>query len=772
MDQAQTTSPAAPAGTETPVPGGGEFLNRDLSWLEFNRRVLHEALDDRTPLLERVRFLAIFNSNLDEFFQKRVGGLRRQLAAGVMVRSPDGMGPRELLDAIRQRVLEMLKVQADCFTRVIRSRLAEQGLHLLTWDELTASERAVLRDYYRTHLFPVLTPLAVDPGHPFPFISNLSTSLGVILKLPGNENVEVPAEPEAPAAAVAEIGSTEDAVPALDGVHLQFARVKVPPMLPQWVHLPESDSGGGGASAGGGMSGGISGGAGQRFVSLREIIQHNLQDLFMGMEIQEIEPFRVTRNADVERDEEDAEDLLELIEQELRDRRFAQVIRLEVSGAPCLPLHRYLVRQLELDEDSVYQMPGELDYTTLNAIADLHQPALQDEPWTPIVPPALADEDANLFDLIRAGDILVHHPYESFKASVERFISEAASDPKVIAIKQTLYRTNKDSPFIPDLIRAAESGKQVACLVELKARFDEEQNIRVAQQLEKAGVHVVYGVMGLKTHTKTALVVRQEADGVRTYVHIGTGNYNSKTAQLYTDLGLFTCHPEITAEIVELFHYLTGRSQVHDCKHLLIAPVNMRRRFVEMIDREIAHAAAWTGRGADPADPHRPHIIAKMNSLEDQGICRKLYDASRAGVRIELIVRGFCCIRPGVPGLSENIAVMSVIGRFLEHSRIFYFHNAGKAEYYIGSADWMYRNLYYRVECIVPILDPALHARLRQILDVMRADRRQGWDMQPDGSYQQRRPDPADPASALGTHRTLMELTRKLAQPATDPGAA
>ena len=761
MDQLETTSLATPGGGET-AAANTEVLNRDLSWLEFNRRVLHEALDPRTPLLERVRFLSIFNSNLDEFFMKRVGGLRRQIAAGVVVRSPDGMGPRELLDAIRRRVLEMLGVQADCFTQVIRSELGGHNIHLLTWDELTAGERAAMRAYYRSNLFPVLTPLAVDPGHPFPFISNLSTSLGVILKIPGapaGDSAAPAAAPESPAPGTAAAPDApvpaEPEGPMIDGVHLQFARVKIPPMLAQWVSLP--------AAPGDGEA--------QRFVSLREVIQYNLQDLFVGMEIQEVEPFRVSRNADVERDEEDAEDLLELIEQELRDRRFAQVIRLEVSGPTCLPLNRYLTRQLELDESAVYQMPGELDYTTLNTVADLNRPALKYEPWMPIVPPALADGEADLFDLIRAGDILVHHPYESFKASVERFVSDAASDPKVIAIKQTLYRTNKDSPFIPDLIRAAESGKQVVCLVELKARFDEEQNIRVAQQLERAGVHVVYGVVGLKTHTKTTLVVRQEEGAVRTYVHIGTGNYNSKTAQLYTDLGLFTCQSDITADVVELFHYLTGRSQVHDFRHLLIAPVNMRRRFVELIDREIAHAVAWSAAkpAPDPEDPDRPQIIAKMNSLEDQGICRKLYEASRAGVRIRLIVRGFCCLRPGVPGLSENIAVSSVIGRFLEHSRIFYFHNAGKGEYYIGSADWMYRNLYYRVECITPILDPALQQRLREILDVMLGDRRQAWDMRPDGSYEQRQPDPHNPTSALGTQQHLMDLTRQRAQP---PAAA
>lgn len=731
-----------------PVPGHAEcdeqgnvlFLNRELSWLEFNRRVLHEALDDRTPLLERVAFLAIFNTNLDEYFQKRVGGLKRQIAAKVSLRSPDGLTPTEQIGVIRQAVLPMLRLQADCFEQVIKPALTSHGIHLLKWDQLDDRQRGRASDYFRKNLFPVLTPLAVDPGHPFPFISNLSTSLGVLLSNPceGQEHN-------------AGNGRRRNR-DADESSRYRFARVKVPAVLPGWVQLDGSTEG-------------EEAGRGHLFVNLEQIIRHNLDELFQGMKIIDAQPFRVTRNADVERDEEDAEDLLELIEQELRDRRFAQAVRLEVADDPSRPMNRLLTEQLDLREHEVYQMPGELEFTDLWAIHGLNKPELKADPWKPIVPPRLADTEADIFSIIRAGDVLVHHPYESFGASVERFIEAAATDPKVIAMKLTLYRTSGDSPFIPDIVRAAESGKQVVCLVELKARFDEERNVHLAHRLEKAGVHVVYGVVGLKTHTKTSLVVRHEADGMRCYAHIGTGNYHSRTATLYTDLSLFTADPLITADLVELFHYLTGMSQERNFKKLLIAPTNLRSRLVGMIDREIGYCDAWRERGGDPADPNRPTIIAKMNSLEDRGICRKLYEASRAGVRINLIVRGFCTLRPGVPGLSENITVQSVIGRFLEHSRIFYFHNdaggAGRAEYYIGSADWMYRNLDNRVECVTPITDPALQARLKQVLDIMLADRRQAWDMQPDGIYVQRQPDPDNPDSAIGTHQRLMDLARR-----------
>jgi len=704
--------------------GNREFLNRELTWLEFNRRVLHEALDDRTPLLERVMFLSIFTSNLDEFFQKRVGGLKRQVAAGVTTTTPEGMSPHEQLAEIRRVVLEMIHSQAACFENELKPRLAEHGIRMLKWADMSSSDCEFANEYFRKNLFPVLTPLAVDPGHPFPFISNLSTSLAVMLRDP------------------------EDDETAEDVAAHHFARVKVPSMLPQFVQLPATDD------------------EAFRFVHIADVITANLGDLFAGMVIEDVMLFRISRNADIEHDEEDAEDLLEVVENELRSRRFAKVIRLEVPAEPHPKITRLLMEELRLEEADIYLMPSELDFTDLNVIYGVNLPELKFESWQPAVPSRLLDVDADIFSLIRQGDILVHHPYEAFSASVERFIRAAASDPDVIAIKQTLYRTSSDSPFIPELIRAAESGKQVACLVELKARFDEERNIGVAQQLEKAGVHVVYGILGYKTHTKTSLVVRREGDSMRSYAHIGTGNYNSKTALLYTDLGIFTCNTAVTHDIIQLFHFLTGHSPNRKFNKLLIAPINMKTRFYDMIDREIRHAKDWKARGSDPADPQRPHIIAKMNSLEDRGACKRLYEASNVGVKIDLIVRGFCCLRPGVKGMSENISVVSVIGRFLEHSRIFYFYNAGQSEYYIGSADWMYRNLNNRVECIAPIDDPMLQARLKHILDVMAADTRQAWDMMSDGTYVQRTSDPGATPHP-GTHRMLMESTRREARGVT-----
>lgn len=755
-------------------PAEGEFLNRESSWLEFNRRVLAEALDERTPLLERVGFLAIFNSNLDEYYQKRVGGLKRQIEANIMTRTVDGLTPEQQLKMIRELVIPMLAEQAKCYAKVVKPALKKKGIHLLTWDELSEAERELADDYFRANLFPVVTPLSVDPGHPFPFISNLSTSLGVMLQHPGGEKSN-----PASSSPIRDTSGDKDGKIDENAGRLQFARVKVPQVLPRWVKLPSGDGE-------------------DKFISSEQIIQHNLDQLFEGMTIKHIEPFRITRNADVERGEEDAEDLLELIEQELRDRRFARAVRLETDDAPFHPMNHFLMQELGLQQDDVYQMPAELDYNDLWQVhGGVNRPDLKYEPWTPMVPSRLADSDSNIFSIIRNGDILVHHPYESFSASVERFIRRAATDPDVIAIKLTLYRTAKDSPFIPDLIKAAEAGKQVVVLVELKARFDEERNVQLAQRLEKAGIHVVYGVVGYKTHTKTSLVVRQEKDGLRTYAHIGTGNYNAKTANLYTDLGLFTCDPRITGDLVEVFHFLTGRSLKRNFKHLLIAPTNMRSRFVEMIDREILHAQAWKDAGR--ADADRPLITAKMNSLEDRRLCRKLYEASNAGVRIKLIIRGFCTLRPGVEGLSENITVQSVIGRFLEHSRIYHFRNGhgvtsydpatikapdpaeGEApsgtaagstttgnEYYIGSADWMYRNLNNRVECITPIYDPSLQAKLKTIIDTMLIDDRQTWDMDSDGNYVQRTPPKvtkknahlANTPTVLGTHAHLMNLTR------------
>jgi polyphosphate kinase len=754
--------PTPDAARRPDEPKPAEFLNREITWLEFNRRVLAQALDERTPLLERLAFLAIFNSNLDEFYQKRVGGLKRQIDANVTTRTPDGMSPRDQIVAIRDHVLPMLEQQAQCYMEQVRPKLAAEGIHLLEWEDLDDRERELAARYFRGDLFPVLTPLAVDPGHPFPFISNLSESLGVMLRSDGHVNDD---DAETPG--------------------LQFARVKVPQVFSQWVLLNESadgdppdalpedqappvlpadrideamvESGRGDAEAPD---------RGLRFVRIDQIIKHHLPELFEGMHIEEVEPFRVTRNADIDRDTEDAEDLLELVEQELRDRRFARVIRLEVDDKPFRPLNRFLIRELNLHPKDVYEMPGPLEFNHLWEVHAVDRPDLKFGAWTPTVPPRLADPDASIFSIVQDGDVMVHHPYESFSASVERFIRAAANDPKVIAIKLTLYRTAKDSPFIPDLIRAAEAGKQVVVLVELKARFDEQRNLQLAQLLEKAGIHVVYGVVGFKTHTKTSLVVRQEPGGMRTYAHIGTGNYHAKTANLYTDLGLITCDRRITGDLVELFHMLTGRSVKRDFNHLLIAPTNMRRRFEEMIQRELEHCEAWKQRGAGPDDPQRPQVIAKMNSLEDQRIVRLLYKASQAGVKIQLIVRGFCCLRPGVPGMSENISVVSVIGRFLEHSRVYYFYNRGEGGYYVGSADWMYRNLNNRVECITPIYDPGHRARLRQLLNILLEDQRQAWDMQPDGTYIQRMPaDDLDPKShaAKGTHQALMDLTAERA---------
>ena len=710
-----------------PLPANEAFINREVSWLNFNERVLHEALDERTPLLERIAFLAIFNSNLDEYYQKRVGSLKRQADMGITSRGADGMSVVDQLKTVREMVLPMLEAQANCYNQQILPALKENGIEILHWEDLTEAEKQEAEQHFMLQLFPVLTPLAVDPGHPFPFISNLSISLGVMLRTPPND----------PQAAQTD---------ASGSFGLQFARVKVPEVLPGYIRL-QAETGEDADR--------------YRFVSLQNLIHHNLHHLFQGMELEEIEPFRVTRNAAVGSQDEDAEDLLEVVNEELRARRFASIVRLEVDDTPYRPLNQFLIGEMNLAEQDVYEMPGELDYNDLWVVHGMcDKPELKYERWKPITPLRLIDDEASIFSVIRSGDVMVHHPYESFSHSVERFIREACNDPETIAIKLTLYRTAKNSPFIPDLIRAAESGKQVVVLVELKARFDEERNVELAQRLEKAGIHVVYGVIGLKTHTKTALVVRREGQALNTYAHIGTGNYNAKTADLYTDLGLFTCDPRITADLVQVFHFLTGRSIAVDYRHLLIAPTNMRSRFMAMIQREIDHCAAWQERGGDADDPNRPYILAKMNSLEDELICRKLYEASCAGVKIDLIVRGFCCLRPGVEGLSENIKVTSVIGRFLEHSRIYVFRNNGEPEYYIGSADWMYRNLNNRVECITPIYEPTHRAALQQMLDVMLADQRQAWDMHPDGTYTQRQPDDVNSGSSVGTHRTLMDQTR------------
>ena len=718
-----------------PVHESGEsafanFINRDLSWLEFNRRVLAEAADPRNPPLERLRFLGIFSSNLDEFFMKRVSSMRQRAAqaadavgissgmpfdpasaaaarASALQQMPvsDGRPPPLSLAQLRAVLIPILARQAEIYTNDIRPALAEAGVHLLTWAELTDTERATAYRYFQASVFPVLTPLAVDPGSPFPFISNLSTSLGVVLQHPDRrENV--------------------------------FARVKIPDALPQWLQVGAPSSAQ----------------AGLRFVSLTEIIRHNLHDLFPDLAIVDSMAFRITRDYAFEMDEEDTDDLRELVQAELRQRRFANVVRLEHGPNPSKWILQFLMEELGLLETDVYELPGELDYDDFRAVADLPLPRLRFETWNPINPPAFGDDDTDIFSTIRRGDVLVHHPYESFSASVQRFLDTAAADPKVLAIKMTLYRTGEDSPLIHSLIRAAEARKQVVALVELQARFDEERNMRSARALESAGAHVLYGVVGLKTHAKVLLVVRQEPDGIRSYVHMGTGNYHAATSRLYTDFGLFTCDPDITRDVVELFHYLTGRSRKRNYRKLLVAPVNMRDRILELIDREVEHAQA--GRPA--------HIIAKMNQLEERKVCSALYAASQAGVKVDLIVRGFCTLRPGVPGLSDNIRVISVIGRFLEHSRVFYYRNGAanpdEGEFYIGSADWMYRNLLARVESVTPVQRPIHRQKLYSQLQTLLADYRQAWEMQPDGSYVQRMPrSDAD----IGSHLTLMASTRR-----------
>jgi polyphosphate kinase len=700
------------------VREGSKTFNRDLSWLEFNARVLSQALDDRLPLLERTRFLAIFTSNLDEFVMKRVGWLQRAIDSGLHAEDDTHPSPAQMLATVRKTFEHLEEQQAVCFERSIRPALKREGVHLAEYTELSADERERADTWYRRWVFPLLTPLAVDPGHRFPFISNLSSNIGVLLHQPGNP------EP-------------------------LFARIKVPwgGGLPQWIRvpLPEGQKPEGGRGT---------------FVQLHDLIRHNLADLFPGMTIEEVMFFRVTRAAEgaAGSDSHDADNLLDYVEAQLRRRRFAKVVRLEISRGASPAMTTRVLEMFQLKPCDTDLSQGLLDFRSLNEIADLPRPDLKLQPWIPVQPRRLADSDSSIFELIRRGDVLVHHPYESFTASTERFIAEAAADPAVLAIKQTIYRTSRDSPFIAHLIKAAEAGKQVAVLVELQARFDEGRNVRIAQMLERAGVHVAYGVVGLKTHCKAALVVRREADGLRTYAHLGTGNYHPTTANVYTDLGLFTCNPDITDDAVNLFNLLTGRSLKRDYRKLLVAPATMKPGLLAMIAREADIARAH----AEGRSPVGGRIVGKMNALEDSTITHALYKASQAGVKVELFVRGFCCLRPGVPGLSDNISVTSIVGRFLEHSRIFHF-GAGKAdpvqgEWFIGSADWMYRNLEQRVEAVTPVLDSACRAKLERIFEIMRVDARNAWLLQPDGRYIRRTPISSDPAADenLGTFEVLM----------------
>lgn len=688
-DGAAPVFPVPHATSPRPAPKGFVekhphlFFNRELSWLDFNWRVLYQALDERIPLMERVHFLSIVSSNLDEFFRKRVGGLKRQEAAKVHILSPDGRTAREQLQLIRQAVLPMYATMTSLWEQTLRPQLAEcANIRILSYENLSNQQKERLYRYFEANIFPILTPLAVDPGHPFPFISNLSLSLAILLRHPkrGTEH---------------------------------FARVKVPTSQGRWVPLEEPN----------------------HYVPLEQVIQHNLHELLRGMEVEHAHAFQITRNADISRDEEEADDLIEMMSDELRERRFAPVVRLEVEEDMPPRVRELLMRELSLSADDVYVSPGLIDHSDCAFFAHLNGVDFKYKPFRPVIPPRLqfegeSEDSPDIFSVIRNGDILVHHPYESFRSSVQRFIEEAAEDPRVLAIKQTLYRTSEKSPIIDALIHAAERGKQVAVLVEVKARFDEENNIEWGRRLENAGVHVTYGLVGLKTHAKVTLVIREEDEGLRAYCHIGTGNYNPTTARFYTDAGLLTCRTDIGYDVINLFHFLTGYAPEQHYKKLLVAPRDMRKTFAALVKKEMAHHEAH-GNG---------RIIAKMNSLDDTGMIRRLYRASRAGVKIDLIVRGHNRLRPGLPGYSENIRVCSVVGRFLEHSRIFCFHNAGNPLVYLGSADWQRRNLEDRVEVIVPVEDPALRQRCMDIMQLYFEDRRLAWDLGPDGRYVQRQP--------------------------------
>ena len=676
------------------------YINRELSWLEFNRRVLHEASDPRNPLLERLKFLAIFSTNLDEFYMVRVAGLRRQIAAKVEHLPPDGMSPAQQLEMITKQVAELMEEQRKCLTDVLLPEMEKHGIKLVGMNALTPEELKVLDDFFESEVFPVLTPLAVDPGHPFPYISNLSLSLAVQIFDP-------------------ETGTS------------RFARVKVPKSLPRWIPFGRQN----------------------QFVPLEQVIGANLGKLFPGMEIRGYNTFRVTRYSDLELAHSDEdEDLLTIIEEQVFQRRFAEVVRVEVERGTPPELRELLLG--ELLEDQPPEMPALteadlvetgplLDLGDLMWLAMLDVPELRDPPLVPVTPPELKDQSRSIFAAIRERDILIHHPFDSFPASVEHFVNSAALDPHVLAIKLTLYRTSGDTAVVRALTEAAQRGKQVAVLIELQARFDEVNNITWARTLEGFGVHVAYGLPGLKTHTKTVLVVRREPDGIHRYSHIGSGNYNSKTARVYTDIGLLTSNPAIGGDLSDLFNALTGFSHQSAYRKLLVAPGNMRRKFTEMVKRETEHAKA-----GKPA-----RIIAKMNALVDPEMIQHLYEASQAGVQIDLIVRGICCLRPGVPGVSDNIRVISIVGRFLEHSRIFYFANNGDEEYYFGSADWMPRNFDRRVEVVTPVDDRRLHPQLMALLATCLADNRQAWDLTSDGVYVQRKP---GKHPVISTHERLL----------------
>ncbi|GEL20062.1 RNA degradosome polyphosphate kinase [Pseudonocardia asaccharolytica] len=696
-DSALSTPPPAAAPIAPPAPttavavaGSGlpddRYLNRELSWLDFNARVLALAEDPSQPLLERAKFLAIFASNLDEFYMVRVAGLKRRDETGLAVRSADGLSPREQLARIAARSQVLARAHAQVFLDEVRPELADHGIHIKRWPDLSAAQRQRLAEYFSAQVFPVLTPLAVDPAHPFPYISGLSLNLAVTVR-----------DPE---------GRTE-----------RFARVKVPDNVPRLVRV-ESDEPGE-----------------VTFLPIEDLISAHLNELFTSMEVTEVHAFRVTRNADLEVEEDRDEDLLQALERELARRRFGPPVRLEVVDTMSEHVLELLLRELDVDPSDVVTVPGLLDLTTLWQVYGVDRPDLKDEPFVPATHPAFGERETPLsvFATLREGDVLVHHPYDSFSTSVQRFIEQAAADPDVLAIKQTLYRTSGDSPIVDALIEAAGAGKQVVALVEIKARFDEQANIRWARELEKAGVHVVYGLVGLKTHCKTALVVRQEGSTIRRYCHIGTGNYNPKTARLYEDIGVLTADPTIGADLTNLFNSLTGYSRQNQYRSLLVAPYGVRRGIVRRIEDEVE---------AHRRDDRRARIRIKVNSLVDEQVIDALYRASQAGVPVDIVVRGICALRPGRPGLSENIRVRSILGRFLEHSRVFHF--AAADEYWIGSADMMHRNLDRRVEVLVRVADPMLADQLGYVFDSCLDPATRCWTLLADGGWEPSPPPGAD----------------------------
>ncbi|MEW8507905.1 MAG: polyphosphate kinase 1 [Candidatus Thiodiazotropha sp.] len=676
------------------------YLNRELTWLAFNRRVLNEAELDHNPLLERVKFLAIVSSNLDEFFMKRIGGLKQQLAAGLTTTTVDGRTPLQQLTECHQAISEIQQAQQSIYHE-LQIKLEQAGIRITQYQALNTTQQKNLRDHFQQNIFPMLTPLAMDPSHPFPFISNQTLNLLVTLRFPS-------------------------------GYDLHMARVKVPVSMdvsPRLIQVDESYT----------------------YVTLDDLIANSLDMLFPGMKIESCDLFRVTRNANLELDQESANDLMESIETELRERHFAPIVRLEVSAGMNPTQRGMLAAELGLNEEQdVFEIDRMMALRDLFELANLNIPELRDPPHYPSDHPQLAHDRRNIFHIIREHDsLLLQHPYESFNTTVERFLRTAAEDPKVLAIKMTLYRTSAEGNVLDSLRKAARNGKQVAVLVELKARFDEAANIRWARHLEQAGIHVTYGVLGLKTHSKLIMVIRKDYSQLRRYYHIGTGNYHAGTARLYTDLGVFGCDEDIGKDLTELFNYLTGYSPPPSYRKILAAPYNLKQSLVEKIEREIRlHSQGQPG-----------HIQMKMNALEDHDIVKALYRATQAGLKVELIVRDTCRFRPAIPGLSESGSVISVIGRFLEHARITYFLNGGDEEYFIGSADMMQRNLEQRVEVLTPVESPALRQELRLILDVQLGDKHNAWDMQPDGSYIRRQPEADD--TSLNCQETLIGVVER-----------